>query len=44
MNARKAKTGFHIQRISDAVLYTKYGYTGQGRDEDRVLPAGISHL
>ena len=22
------KTGFHIQRVNDAVLYTKYGYTG----------------
>lgn len=26
------KSGFHIQRINDAVLYTKYGYTGQGSE------------
>ncbi len=26
------KMGFHIQRINDAVLYTKYGYTGQGSE------------
>ena len=23
------KVGFHIQRVNDAVLYTKYGYTGK---------------
>ena len=23
------KAGFHIQRINDAILYTKYGYTGK---------------
>lgn len=26
------KIGFHIQRINDAVLYTKYGYTGHGSE------------
>jgi len=30
------KRGFHIQRVNDAVLYTKYGYTGEGREEIKI--------
>ena len=30
------KRGFHIQRVNDAVLYTKYGYTGEGREEMKI--------
>ena len=36
-NERKGrKTGFHIQRVNDAVLYTKYGYTGEGKEEMKI--------
>jgi len=36
-NERKGrKRGFHIQRVNDAVLYTKYGYTGEGKEEMKI--------